>query len=75
MFYGCESLTELDLSTFNTNSVRDMKNMFSYCSNFVSLNLFKSNTSSVTNMGCMFCECNSLTSLIYPHLIQVGLQT
>ena len=31
MFYGCSSLTNIDLSNFNTNKVRDMKGMFYGC--------------------------------------------
>lgn len=33
MFSGCSSLTELDLSSFNTSNVIDMKNMFRNASN------------------------------------------
>ena len=32
MFYGCFSLTSLDLSNFNTSKVTYMREMFSYCS-------------------------------------------
>ena len=32
MFYGCSSLTNIDLSNFNTNNVTDMYGMFSGCS-------------------------------------------
>ena len=31
MFYGCSSLTNIDLSNFNTNKVIDMKRMFLEC--------------------------------------------
>lgn len=31
MFRGCEDLTELDLSSFDTANVQDMSDMFSYC--------------------------------------------
>ena len=33
LFQSCSSLTELDLSTFNTAKVSDMGYMFAYCSN------------------------------------------
>ena len=33
MFYGCSSLKELNLFTFNTNKVINMSHMFSGCSN------------------------------------------
>ena len=32
MFYGCSSLTNINLSNFNTNNVTHMEGMFSYCS-------------------------------------------
>ena len=31
MFSGCQSLEELNLSSFNTKKVTDMQNMFSKC--------------------------------------------
>ena len=31
MFYKCSSLTELNISNFDTKNVRDMKDMFSNC--------------------------------------------
>ena len=34
MFYNCENLTELNLSSFNTNNVTNMSGMFYSCANF-----------------------------------------
>ena len=31
MFYDCKSLTNLNLSNFNTQNVTNMSGMFSYC--------------------------------------------
>ena len=31
MFFGCESLTNIDLSNFNTQNVMDMSGMFREC--------------------------------------------
>ena len=44
MFYKCENLYKLDLSSFNTNNVTDMSYMFSYCENLSELNLSSFNT-------------------------------
>ena len=33
MFSGCSNLSELNLSSFNTNNVTDTFGMFSFCSN------------------------------------------
>ena len=63
MFYGCSSLANLDLSSFNTSKVTDMSSMFSECSSLTSLDLSNFNTSNVTAMYNMFSECSSLTSL------------
>ena len=63
MFYGCSSLTSLDLSNFNTSSVTDMGEMFYGCSNLTSLDMSSFNTGSVTDMHYMFEYCSSLTSL------------
>ena len=39
MFSSCESLTVLDLSSFNTSKVKDMEKMFYYCIFLTELNL------------------------------------
>ena len=63
MFYGCKSLTSLDLSGFNTSNVTNMQYMFSGCESLTSLGLSSFNTSNVTNMSYMFRYCSGLTSL------------
>ena len=63
MFYGCSSLTSLDLSSFNTANVTKMGNMFAQCSSLTSLDLSSFNTSNVRSMSEMFYYCPSLTSL------------
>ena len=63
MFYGCNSLTSLDVSNFNTSNVTDMRNMFINCSGLTSLDVSSFNTSMVTHMGSMFNGCTGLTSL------------
>lgn len=63
MFYGCYSLTSLDLSNFDTSNVTDMSNMFSGCTFLTSLDLSNFDTSNVTYMSNMFSHCSSLTSL------------
>jgi surface protein len=63
MFFGCSSLTSINLSNFNTSNVTDMSWMFHGCSNLTSLNLSNFNTSNVTRMDLMFFGCSSLTSI------------
>ena len=63
MFWGCSTLTSLDLKNFNTQNVTDMSWMFYRCSALKSLDLKNFNTKNVTNMSWMFCDCVALTSL------------
>ena len=63
LFYGCNNLTNLDLSKFNTQNVTNMSNMFYGCGSLTNLNLSNFNTQNVTNMDNMFNDCKSLTNL------------
>ena len=44
MFRECSSLTNIDLTNFNTNNVTDMNDMFYGCSSLKELNLNNFNT-------------------------------
>ena len=57
MFYGCSSLKELNLCSFNTNNVNEMRYMFYECSSLKELNLYNFNTNNVTDMYGMFDGC------------------
>ena len=63
MFWGCSSLTSLDLSHFNTQNVTSMGRIFSGCSGLTSLDVKNFNTENVTYMNGMFAGCSGLTSL------------
>jgi len=63
MFYDCSSLTELDVSKFDTSNVTDMSHMFHGCSSLTNFNLNGFDTSNVTSMESMFSECSNLISL------------
>ena len=63
MFEGCQSLTSLDLSNFDTQKVTSMHSMFAYCSGLTSLDLSSFDTKEVTVMSLMFRSCEKLTSL------------
>ncbi len=54
MFYGCSSLTNINLSNFNTNNVIDMSGLFGGCSSLKDINLSNFNTNKVTDMRAMF---------------------
>jgi len=63
MFYNCQGLQSIDLSSFNTSNVTDMNNMFYYCQGLQSIDLSSFNTSNVTNMSYMFYNCQGLQSI------------
>ena len=70
MFYGCKSLTKIDVSHFNTEKVKDMNGMFAECSGLTNIDVSNFDTSSLTKIGysvygeCgMFEGCSSLEEL------------
>ena len=63
MFSECTSLTNVDLSNFDTSNVIDMSHMFFGCTNLTNLDLSNFDTANVTNMSMMFYGCNNLTDL------------
>ena len=63
VFSECISLTELDLSNFDTSLVENMDYFFHRCSYITSLNLLNFDTKNVKTMEHMFSECNSLVYL------------
>ncbi len=68
MFYGCNALTSLDLSSWiNTNTIKNMSNMFNQCSKLEQLNITSLDTSNVTKFSNMFYNCRKLTSLDLRH--------
>ena len=63
MFWGCNLLTNLDFSNFNSKNVTNMSHMFGGCNSLEKLNLFNFNTQKVTNMKDMFLCCSLLRNL------------
>ena len=60
MYCKCSSLKSIDLSSFNTSNVKDIRGMFFGCSSLESIDLSSFNTSNVNNMDLMFYNCSSL---------------
>ena len=60
MFDGCESLTNINLSNFNTQNVKYMSHMFFWCESLIKIDLSNFNTQNVTDMSYMFWGCESL---------------
>ena len=63
MFYCCEKLESLDLSTFDTQYLENTEYMFSNCWALKSVDLTGFKTARVTDMQHMFETCKALTSL------------
>ena len=63
LFCNCNSLTNLNLSNFNTKNIINIGSMFSGCNSLRYLNLSNFNTENVTNMDYIFSGCNSLRNL------------
>lgn len=63
LFSGFESITDLDLSQFDTSMVTNMKDMFADCHRLARLNVANLNTSNVTNMSGMFKNIPDLNIL------------
>ena len=64
MFRGCESLTSLNLSKFNTSKATDMGYMFYDCKALTSITLSSLfGTGNVTYMSHMFSDCQNLQAV------------
>ena len=63
VFNGCEKLTVLDLSGWNTSKVTRMDHVFGGCKALTSLNVSGWDVSNVRDMNYIFSGCSSLTSL------------
>ena len=61
MFYGCSSLTRLNVSGFNTANVTRMRSMFEGCSSLTTIYVDEGwSTTAVTDSRGMFTDCSSL---------------
>ena len=64
MFQGCNKLTSLNVSKFDTRLVQNgMERMFQDCSSLTSLDVSSFDTGNVTNMSYMFSGCSKLENL------------
>ena len=63
LFYGCDKIINIDLSSFDTKYVTNMSFMFSNCENLEKINLSSFDTKSVTNMSHMFENCEKLKNI------------
>ena len=73
MFYGCNLLTSIDVSNFDTSNVTNMAFMFNSCKLITVLDLSNWDVSNVTSMSSMFSSCTSLTNFQAPQNINVNI--
>jgi surface protein len=66
MFFGCNVVTSLDVSSFDTSNVTDMKYMFYRCNTVTNLDISSFDISNVTDMQHMFNECSEITNIQLP---------
>ncbi len=64
MFYGCQNLKEINMSSFNTNNVVDSTGLFGNCKALVNLNISNFNFKNLKNMDYMFQGCDNLENII-----------
>ena len=63
MFFGLTNILKVDLSKFDSSTVRNLLKMFQGCTSLTSINFNNFNTASVTDMRDLFVECSSIQSL------------
>lgn len=64
MFYDCESLTGINLNSFNISNVSAMLSMFEVCTNLKDLDLKNFGTDNKINyVGWIFYNCRNLQSI------------
>ena len=63
LFLGCINIIDIDLSSFDSKEVINMKNIFSHCENIININLSHFNTKNVTCMRGMFTRCKNLVNI------------
>ena len=61
--FSSSELIEIDLSTFDTGSVNNMRGLFFSCEELTTLDLSSFNTSNVKDMIGMFFNCKNLVNL------------
>jgi uncharacterized repeat protein (TIGR02543 family) len=68
-------VTELNLSSFNTSSVKDVYNMFENCSSLTTLNLSSFDMTNVTEYTGMLSGCSKLLTINSPKTLPSSLSS
>ena len=63
MFFNCEKIKSINLSSFNMEEVTNMNHMFGRCYYVKEIELNNCNTKNVTDMSYMFSKCKNLLNI------------
>jgi surface protein len=63
MFHGCNSLTSLDVSNWDTSNVTTMGAMFNSCTSLTKLDMKNWKINKESELASMFSKCSSLIKL------------
>ena len=66
MFFNCQNLESINLSSYDMSNITDMSSMFSGCSNLQSANLSSLKTKNEIDMANMFSGCSLLKNVEFP---------
>lgn len=64
MFFNCPYITSLDISSFDTSNVEDMKDMFAHCIRLTTIKGIIDMKSCKYRRTNMFYKCPKLTDVI-----------
>ena len=67
IFYDCNSVISIDLTSFNTKKIIYMNSMFYNCYSLTSINIASFDTSQLSEMNYMFYNCSSLLNIDLSH--------
>lgn len=67
MFYKCENLQSVDLTSFDTSNSVNFSDMFKECSNLENIDVSQFNTSKALYFNGMFAFCRKVTELDVSH--------
>ena len=63
LFSGCNSIIDIDFSSFTTHNIINMGYMFACCKNIKNIDLSSFNTQKVINMERMFNDCGNIKNI------------
>ena len=72
LFYDCENLESIDLTSYDTTHIKNMLCMFKGCKNLKTVDLSTLKTNNSINMDFLFCSCSLLKSVNFPRYHRIN---